>query len=104
MVFSYVKIIFLILFICLLSVIWEKYGKSTYMYTDANLNLNLRICPKPNEIECPIIVEIPKNSKVLVLMEREKYYQKNGHISNWRKIEYEGSQGWVNEKYLHYLQ
>ncbi len=77
----------------------QSYFRTREMYTVNSLNVNLRACAKPTK-ECPPITEIPRGSKVQVFNGVERFEQTSGRVSNWRKVEFDGRKGWVNENLL----
>jgi hypothetical protein len=78
----------------------SSYIQSDRMRTSSIFDVNLRLCPKPIESECPAILHIPSNSEVMVYPDIAYYDQPDGRRSTWRKAEYQTRKGWINERLL----
>ena len=80
------------------------YNEPRQARTKANGGVNLRRCAKPSDVDCPVVVAIPPNSKVDLFAEKRYYVETSGSRATWRKIRHDGHVGWVNEVLLWEIQ
>lgn len=83
----------------LLGMVEFYFFRVTVMITKSDGDINLRVCPG-KRVECPSKAKIPPNTSILAHREVVLYTQLNGSQARWRKIEYQGDLGWVNEANL----
>ncbi|OQX07344.1 MAG: hypothetical protein BWK73_28455 [Thiothrix lacustris] len=78
----------------------QRYFRIEKLQVSMEVDVRLRVCPKPRDTDCPTLVKIPMGSEVIVYKDIAYYDRDDGQRVKWRKVEYMQWQGWVNGNLL----